>query len=788
MEEGRESSAVRHSFNVPESIAETLLRMVQPRASALADILREIARLTDSYGCILWRARDSEELFILADSFPDGQPSHRMSGRTSITGLGIKALQQQVVDVSDLKNDGVFFEPRVETFCATPFVFRDGEPGSLNLYRLEPLPYDEHQLGTAREVAGLLPFLYDIIQKEVSFELTKRIDAAAQAVDFESSAPAAICTGISEAFDCIETSIYLETEESSRRYRLAATKAPWSVKSEYAADADEGLTGWSLAHPDVPVRIFDLSSTDPKELRKVYPGIRWLDSLRIRQTGTVLSFMAAPIVHGDRVLGVIRCAGRRSPTYFSDTEHSILQMMASRFAAVWSAMLDRRALEAESRSLATLVVKIDALNARAYDEVRKSQLREHDVLHDILRIAGTVIPGATIVDIRLLSHDNTLRYAAMVGDAWDQGSAEEIQRRKTRVYPVDNPPSSIGSDVVRSGQVRVMSNPAADPHYSATFPEATGLIVAPIRLQDHTFGVLDLRSTTTGDFPPFAGPVAELLGTQLALYLKLFEVVRQLRDLHESQVHINQDMAHQFKSPIEIAYSRVRDLLKRIKETGANDDIVNELLAVRGACARAMHVSQNSYVFAQLARNMPITIKKEVIDGDELISLLINTTSDVAELHFGPPRSSALWSGSRPAKRRFHVKTDGFHSIRKFEVDRTLLEQAVTQILDNAFKYSFPDTTVSIAGGYTHRGQKRNRLRISVISEGVPLSPEDARRSTQRGWQSDAARAVGQGGVGIGLWIVNEIMNALGGALEVHPTDAHSRTEVSLLLPVGETV
>lgn len=797
-----------------ETVHGNLLRRIQPQLSALIELLHEAARATSSYGCILWRTAPAgssdvktAHLFVLADWFPDRHHvSYRLPLDSSFTGQGIALEHQQ--SVRDVRDEPVFLDrflnkASVSSFCSTPVNFADGERGALNLYRIDDHPFAEADLSTAREIADILPLLFESIHDKVSFALLRAIDDVTPLLEsplpgngdliaFASSALEQICAQVAAAFHCAEASIFLEDRFTAPgRYRLTATTWPEISRPEYRVDPSDGITGWSLAHPDAPVRIHDLASTS-EDIGNAYPGLRWADSLTRRRATRFqddpIAVITSPVVRAGRVLGIIRCAVALGPVSFSDAAHSILQLVAARLASMWGRVLDRREAEEERASLSTLVTIMHRLNTEVAHEVVKPGVDSRRILEEGLEIASLAIPDATINDVRLLSKDGKeLRFAAFRGNAWDTGDRVDVERRKKRVFPFNHGPStSAGAYVMHTGQAYVIENTRSDPYYSETFPEATRMIVAPLQLEDRAFGVLDIRGTSEREFPWFAPHLASLVGTQLALYLKLAEVVEEVRELHDAQLHMNEDMAHQFKQPILTAHARVNEVLRSIGP-GAPDRVRDSLLAARGACARAMHVTQNARLFAQLARGQTLTVEKSRMTNDDLVKMLVNTAIDLEQQHSHLPAPvRGVRDGRRiapPPRRRFYVEPEGFSRIEDFSVDRQLLEQAVTQVLDNAFKYSFADTSVLVTGGYAH-GRKSERIRISVIDEGVPLDVEDLEQCKARGWQSENVRSYTQGGSGIGLWIVDHIMRAMGGDLEVRPTDAKSRTEISLIFPV----
>lgn len=91
--------------------------------------------------------------------------------------------------------------------------------------------------------------------------------------------------------------------------------------------------------------------------------------------------------------------------------------------------------------------------------------------------------------------------------------------------------------------------------------------------------------------------------------------------------------------------------------------------------------------------------------------------------------------------------------------DRTRLEQVTTNLLSNAIKYG---------KGRPIRVEVRavdGRARLEVVDHGIGVDPADHERIFQR--FERAASPHEFGGLGLGLWIVREILVRLGGSVRV---------------------
>ena len=92
----------------------------------------------------------------------------------------------------------------------------------------------------------------------------------------------------------------------------------------------------------------------------------------------------------------------------------------------------------------------------------------------------------------------------------------------------------------------------------------------------------------------------------------------------------------------------------------------------------------------------------------------------------------------------------------------SLLQRAVTNLLDNAIKYSSPRTAVTVAAR-----EEDGRLVIEVRDQGPGIAPEHHPRIFDRFYRVDKSRSRKLGGTGRGLSIVRHAAEAHGGTVGV---------------------
>ena len=107
-----------------------------------------------------------------------------------------------------------------------------------------------------------------------------------------------------------------------------------------------------------------------------------------------------------------------------------------------------------------------------------------------------------------------------------------------------------------------------------------------------------------------------------------------------------------------------------------------------------------------------------------------------------------------------------------------LLNQALANLLDNAFKYTPPSAAVAV------RLAREDGLAVlAVIDHGSGIPTDDRTRMTERFARGDTARS--QAGSGLGLALVEAVMRAHGGTLELADTPGGGLT-ARLSLPLAQ--
>ncbi|MFH1462914.1 MAG: ATP-binding protein [Pseudomonadota bacterium] len=86
------------------------------------------------------------------------------------------------------------------------------------------------------------------------------------------------------------------------------------------------------------------------------------------------------------------------------------------------------------------------------------------------------------------------------------------------------------------------------------------------------------------------------------------------------------------------------------------------------------------------------------------------------------------------------------------------LEHALTNLLDNAVRYSPPGSTVQVRAR-----QEGPRIRLEVVDDGPGIEPQHLPRIFERFYRVDKGRSRAEGGTGLGLAIVKHLVGLMGG-------------------------
>jgi len=107
-----------------------------------------------------------------------------------------------------------------------------------------------------------------------------------------------------------------------------------------------------------------------------------------------------------------------------------------------------------------------------------------------------------------------------------------------------------------------------------------------------------------------------------------------------------------------------------------------------------------------------------------------------------------------------------------------LLRQALVNLVDNAIKYSHPETEIKVRG---YEAGMQGRV-LEISNQGIRVPKEERGDIFNRGYRTKQAQDSAPDGFGIGLWLVRKIVAAHGGTIRCAET-ADLRTAFRIYFP-----
>jgi signal transduction histidine kinase len=107
-----------------------------------------------------------------------------------------------------------------------------------------------------------------------------------------------------------------------------------------------------------------------------------------------------------------------------------------------------------------------------------------------------------------------------------------------------------------------------------------------------------------------------------------------------------------------------------------------------------------------------------------------------------------------------------------------LMQLAIYNLLDNAFKYSQPPAQITI-----EIENQEKQIRLSVRDKGLGIAPIDQIHIFERFYRVDKARSRRMGGAGLGLSIVKTIADLHGGSISLSSTPGEG-SSFTLFFPI----
>ena len=231
--------------------------------------------------------------------------------------------------------------------------------------------------------------------------------------------------------------------------------------------------------------------------------------------------------------------------------------------------------------------------------------------------------------------------------------------------------------------------------------------------------------------------LSEQTGQLSALLAREQETVAELRRLDRMKDDFVSAASHELRTPLTAIIGTLQTLER--PEIAASPDTRDELLSV------ARHRAERLY---RLVRNL---LRSAHLEGDD--EELTIEEVDVGQVLVAAIRDLPDVEG------RVRADIIGVPQIR---TDRQRLEDVLSNLVDNALKFSPTGSVVEVSARVDS-----DRLVMEVGDHGIGIEPKDLETVFDRFHQIDRGATRRFGGLGMGLHLVQELTNELGGTITV---------------------
>ena len=231
-----------------------------------------------------------------------------------------------------------------------------------------------------------------------------------------------------------------------------------------------------------------------------------------------------------------------------------------------------------------------------------------------------------------------------------------------------------------------------------------------------------------------------------------------LKDMEDYQKKFVTNVSHDFRTPL----TSIKGYIEAIADGTIPVELQGKYLNI---------------ILFETERLTDLTRDLLTLNEFDTKDLLLNKES--FDLHEMMKQVAASFEGTCTS-RKISIELLFASRVLYVHADRSKIQQVLYNLLDNAIKFSNPQSTVTIET--TERGEK---IFTSVRDYGIGIPKEDLSKIWERFYKSDLSRGKDKKGTGLGLAIVREIIQAHNENINVISTEGVG-TEFIFSLPKSD--
>lgn len=405
------------------------------------------------------------------------------------------------------------------------------------------------------------------------------------------------------------------------------------------------------------------------------------------------------------------------------------------------------------------------------EDVTERELRENELRRQIAALEALHDVGLAILSLDLeeclqrlvdttallvhtpfvavvLRHDEHLRIEASTADI-----GHILEERL-------NSPRGVATTVIRSGQPLFIPDLASKQTVIALEPASQCVIATPLIVESTVIGALVIEAPDTYVFDQSDQKQVSMLATQAAIGIRNAQLYHQSQEAIQMREAFLSIAAHELKTPLTSMLGYTQVLQRRVaREQSLNDRDTRTLQVIATQAARLNRMVAALFDLSRIHTGQ-LSIQRAPLDLCMLAQRVVEEIQPTIEQHtltLNLPDEPVLIEG-----------------------DEIRLEQVLQNLIQNAFKYS-PH------GGEVHVQIKQhdNEGYILVKDEGIGIPTDALPQLFGRFYRAHNAQTRHISGMGVGLYVVKEIITLHGGQITVASEEGAGST-FTIRLPLYE--
>jgi len=608
-----------------------------------------------------------------------------------------------------------------------PLISKGKTIGVISAQSDRPHAFDE---GHRRLFSGIASQVAIALENVVLFEETRRrlaetrllqelMHTTASTLDFDEV--------LARAMEILRRELHLDqltftvpNEDGTALYVHSSLRGPDVVPPGLAVPLERSVSG-VVYRTGKPQLIPDVREVP--YFFEVTPGIR--------------SELTVPVKVADRVVAILDIESYR-PHAFDQDDLNLFLAIASQLGV---ALENARLYKETSRRLAEAVLIQEVMLAA-------SSTLDLDLV--IERTVKALHRALNIEEVALLLPDEQSKFLVFYSPSTGKQGQAEVTK-----LPIEDSPAG---QVYLTGQPVLLRDVAAQRETLAkqfTFdPTVRSFLAVPVQSGPNITAVLQAESRTPGAFGEDELRVFTTIAGQLGVVLEnarlykkleaqtteLLRAYRELQEVTRLRTELVQNVSHELRTPLSLIQGYTELLLEGdLGPLPQKQQKVLQTIRERAAgLARSIHN-------LTMLQNMPrLILERTQVSLVDLLHSAVSGFQVLAE------RSGIVFQE--------HLADD----LPVIWADRERMELVFSHLIENAIKFSPHGGTVSI-----HAWADEHWVYVSVRDEGIGIPQDRLHLIFERFYQVDGSASRRFGGMGVGLALVWEIVEAHGGTVTV---------------------